>query len=75
MQLTIAQQLGLDVSTVANFFMNARRRSVDRWKDEVGKQAGGKPTGQSGQKYVEEDEDDDDDMEEMSDFDLDESSE
>lgn len=26
MQLTIAQQLGLDPTTVANFFMNARRR-------------------------------------------------
>ncbi|KRX98258.1 One cut domain family member 2 [Trichinella pseudospiralis] len=33
MQVTIAQQLGLDVSTVANFFMNARRRGADRWKD------------------------------------------
>lgn len=33
MQLTIAQQLGLDVTTVANFFMNARRRGADRWKD------------------------------------------
>lgn len=34
MQATIAQQLGLAVSTVANFFMNARRRSVDKWQDE-----------------------------------------
>jgi hypothetical protein len=33
MQVTIAQQLGLDVSTVANFFMNARRRGADRWKE------------------------------------------
>ncbi|KRX46568.1 Homeobox protein onecut [Trichinella murrelli] len=37
MQVTIAQQLGLDVSTVANFFMNARRRGADRhdptWTD------------------------------------------
>lgn len=31
-QQTIAQQLGLDVSTVANFFMNARRRA-NRWRD------------------------------------------
>ena len=35
MQVTIARQLGLDPSTVSNFFMNARRRSVDKWKDDV----------------------------------------
>ncbi|KAI1733259.1 CUT domain-containing protein [Ditylenchus destructor] len=29
MQLTISQQLGLDPTTVANFFMNARRRGHD----------------------------------------------
>ncbi len=29
MQLTIAQQLDLDATTVANFFMNARRRGHD----------------------------------------------
>uniref|UniRef100_A0A5K3EV29 One cut domain family member n=1 Tax=Mesocestoides corti TaxID=53468 RepID=A0A5K3EV29_MESCO len=34
MQVTIAQQLELEVSTVANFFMNARRRSVDKWQDD-----------------------------------------
>ena len=34
MQVTIARQLGLDPSTVSNFFMNARRRSIDKWKDE-----------------------------------------
>ena len=34
MQVTIARQLCLDPSTVSNFFMNARRRSVDKWKDE-----------------------------------------
>ncbi len=33
MQVTIAQQLGLDPATVANFFMNARRRGAERWKD------------------------------------------
>uniref|UniRef100_A0A146UJU3 One cut domain family member n=1 Tax=Fundulus heteroclitus TaxID=8078 RepID=A0A146UJU3_FUNHE len=33
MQVTIAQQLGLEVSTVSNFFMNARRRSTDKWQD------------------------------------------
>ena len=32
--MTIARQLGLDPSTVSNFFMNARRRSVDKWKDD-----------------------------------------
>jgi len=32
--VTIARQLGLDPSTVSNFFMNARRRSVDKWKDD-----------------------------------------
>lgn len=30
MQLTISQQLKLDPTTVANFFMNARRRGHDR---------------------------------------------
>ncbi|KAL8618920.1 Hepatocyte nuclear factor 6 [Nucella lapillus] len=34
MQITIAQQLGLEVSTVANFFMNARRRSLDKWQED-----------------------------------------
>lgn len=34
MQATIAQQLNLEVSTVANFFMNARRRSSDKWVDD-----------------------------------------
>ncbi len=33
MQVTIAQQLGLEVATVSNFFMNARRRSMDKWKE------------------------------------------
>lgn len=34
MQVAIAQQLGLDISTVGNFFMNARRRSQDKWIDD-----------------------------------------
>ncbi|XP_022254994.1 hepatocyte nuclear factor 6-like [Limulus polyphemus] len=34
MQITIAQQLGLDLTTVGNFFMNARRRSQDKWAEE-----------------------------------------
>ena len=33
MQVTIARQLGLEPTTVGNFFMNARRRSHDKWKD------------------------------------------
>lgn len=32
--MTIARQLGLEPSTVGNFFMNARRRSMDKWKDD-----------------------------------------
>ncbi|KAK1790856.1 hypothetical protein P4O66_014712 [Electrophorus voltai] len=39
MQITISQQLGLELSTVSNFFMNARRRCVDRWHDEAGTSA------------------------------------
>lgn len=35
MQATIAEQLGLKVSTVANFFMNARRRSLDKYLDDA----------------------------------------
>nr|XP_057924730.1 one cut domain family member 2-like isoform X1 [Doryrhamphus excisus] len=31
MQLTISHQLGLELSTVSNFFMNSRRRCPDRW--------------------------------------------
>ncbi|XP_056288598.1 one cut domain family member 2 isoform X2 [Pseudoliparis swirei] len=42
MQLTISQQLGLELTTVSNFFMNARRRSLDKWMDD-----GGSPGGQS----------------------------
>ncbi|KAJ8278869.1 hypothetical protein COCON_G00059350 [Conger conger] len=34
MQITISQQLGLELNTVSNFFMNARRRCVDRWHDD-----------------------------------------
>ncbi len=35
MQATIAEQLGLKVSTVANFFMNARRRSLDKYQEDA----------------------------------------
>ncbi|KAL3308004.1 Hepatocyte nuclear factor 6 [Cichlidogyrus casuarinus] len=34
MQTQIAEQLGLEVATVANFFMNARRRSLEKWQEE-----------------------------------------
>ncbi|KAK1794658.1 hypothetical protein P4O66_001372 [Electrophorus voltai] len=46
LQVTIAQQLGLELSTVSNFFMNARRRNLNRWSEE------GRPssTGSSGQR-------------------------
>lgn len=42
MQMTICQQLGLELTTVSNFFMNARRRSLDKWIEE-----GCSPGGQS----------------------------
>ncbi|KAJ3598287.1 hypothetical protein NHX12_001798, partial [Muraenolepis orangiensis] len=29
LQITISQQLGLELSTVSNFFMNARRRNLN----------------------------------------------
>lgn len=35
MQVTIGRQLDLDRSTVSNFFMNARRRSSEKWKEDV----------------------------------------
>ncbi|XP_043935991.1 hepatocyte nuclear factor 6-like [Protopterus annectens] len=38
LQITIAQQLGLELSTVSNFFMNARRRSLDKWMEEAQQQ-------------------------------------
>ncbi|MBN3323376.1 HNF6 factor, partial [Atractosteus spatula] len=34
LQVTISHQLGLELSTVSNFFMNARRRNLDKWLDE-----------------------------------------
>lgn len=36
MQATISQQLGLELNTVSNFFMNARRRCMNRWAEEPG---------------------------------------
>ncbi|NWJ11595.1 ONEC2 protein, partial [Crypturellus undulatus] len=35
MQVTISQQLGLELTTVSNFFMNARRRSLEKWQDDL----------------------------------------
>ncbi|XP_033116935.1 hepatocyte nuclear factor 6-like isoform X2 [Anneissia japonica] len=35
LQMQIASQLGLELNTVSNFFMNARRRSLDKWVDDV----------------------------------------
>eukprot|EP00079_Xenopus_tropicalis_P010011 XP_002934489.2 PREDICTED: one cut domain family member 2 isoform X2 [Xenopus tropicalis] len=35
MQITISQQLGLELNTVSNFFMNARRRSLEKWQDDL----------------------------------------
>ena len=32
MQLALAEELGLEKSTVSNFFMNARRRHPDLWR-------------------------------------------
>ncbi|NXM71257.1 ONEC2 protein, partial [Serilophus lunatus] len=35
MQMTISQQLGLELNTVSNFFMNARRRSLEKQQDDL----------------------------------------
>ncbi|NWS19805.1 ONEC2 protein, partial [Pachyramphus minor] len=40
MQMTISQQLGLELNTVSNFFMNARRRCMNRWQEEPGANPG-----------------------------------
>ncbi|XP_004866135.1 one cut domain family member 3 [Heterocephalus glaber] len=45
MQVTISQQLGLELNTVSNFFMNARRRCMNRWAEEPGAASAGGPTG------------------------------
>ncbi|KAM6105993.1 LOW QUALITY PROTEIN: one cut domain family member 2 [Pterocles gutturalis] len=34
MQITISQQLGLELTTVSNFFMNARRQ-LEKWQDDL----------------------------------------
>lgn len=38
--MTISQQLGLELNTVSNFFMNARRRCMNRWQEEPGTNPG-----------------------------------
>nr|XP_061835794.1 one cut domain family member 3-like [Nerophis lumbriciformis] len=43
MQITISHQLGLELSTVSNFFMNSRRRCPDRWDVEEHAHAHGHP--------------------------------
>ncbi|XP_005406222.1 PREDICTED: one cut domain family member 3 [Chinchilla lanigera] len=45
MQVTISQQLGLELNTVSNFFMNARRRCMNRWAEEPGAAPAGGPAG------------------------------
>ncbi|KAL2084366.1 hypothetical protein ACEWY4_019884 [Coilia grayii] len=45
LQITISQQLGLELSTVSNFFMNARRRNINKWAAEEGRPSS---TGSSG---------------------------
>uniref|UniRef100_A0A8C8RXA7 One cut domain family member n=1 Tax=Pelusios castaneus TaxID=367368 RepID=A0A8C8RXA7_9SAUR len=40
MQMTISQQLGLELNTVSNFFMNARRRCMNRWQEDAGANPG-----------------------------------
>ncbi|XP_067832224.1 hepatocyte nuclear factor 6-like [Heptranchias perlo] len=47
LQVTIARQLGLELSTVGNFFMNSRRRSLDKWLEEGGPCSAGSTTSTS----------------------------
>ncbi|XP_076820661.1 uncharacterized protein LOC143465984 isoform X2 [Clavelina lepadiformis] len=35
-QIQISRQLGLEVTTVSNYFMNARRRDTNKWNDDNG---------------------------------------
>ena len=42
MQVSIARQLGLQPTTVGNFFMNARRRLQDKWQNSDYEQNGAK---------------------------------
>ncbi|XP_065519955.1 one cut domain family member 2-like [Lathamus discolor] len=47
LQASISRQLGLELTTVSNFFMNARRRSLDKWQEERGGTAGPGPCGRA----------------------------
>ena len=38
--MAISANLGLELATVSNFFMNARRRSMDKWLDGFGDSSG-----------------------------------
>jgi hypothetical protein len=66
MQVTIARQLGLDPSTVSNFFMNARRRSVDKWKEDSLLDDDGNDTILEGMSDCDDDDDDQSSSDEMS---------
>lgn len=59
MQVTIARQLGLEPTTVGNFFMNARRRSMDKWKDEDPKSMNNSQLSPSGTHSLDLDDNDD----------------
>ncbi|XP_044742042.1 homeobox protein onecut [Chrysoperla carnea] len=79
MQVTIARQLGLEPTTVGNFFMNARRRSMDKWKDEdpktMNQQMAQYSPSSSGVEHDDPDQDMDHDMDGDMDQDLDQESE
>lgn len=62
MQVTIARQLGLEPTTVGNFFMNARRRSMDKWKDEDPKSMQGMHLSPGGSGIDQDDPDQDQDL-------------
>ncbi|CAH0562254.1 unnamed protein product [Brassicogethes aeneus] len=69
MQVTIARQLGLEPTTVGNFFMNARRRSMDKWKDEDPKSAVSALMHQQMSPGMDDDLDGDGDLDDMDDHD------
>lgn len=61
MQVTIARQLGLEPTTVGNFFMNARRRSMDKWKDDCDPK-NSQAVSPNSNHHLDFDDDDDDEM-------------
>ena len=64
--MTIARQLGLDPSTVSNFFMNARRRSIDKWREDP--VDGDDDEDDQANEDPENDDDEDDEQEEEEDY-------